>query len=408
MNRVEYKQESKMAGKDSLNKSLILIMSIASGLTVANLYYVQPLLAEIAAYFHIGLGYSGLMATFTQVGDALGLLLILPMADIWEKRKLILTMLSGAFIFLLILFFSPTMSIALFASFGIGFCSVVPQLIIPFAVQLSSPKERGKVIGSIMSGLLIGILLSRVVSGFIGKYMVWKNIYAIAACCMLLLWLVLRFALPQRYGDSNIKYTESLKSMSSLLKQFPVLRESSIIGFMGMLAFSAFWTALTFLLQSSNYHMGADVAGLFGLVGVVGALFSPLAGKLSDKRGPRFTVGINIVVIIAAYVVFAFWGFKVSGLIIGVILLDLGIQSCNVSNQTRIHQLSDEARSRVTSIYMVFYLLGGSLGSLLGALSFQHFGWIGVCFVGFLSQFIAGTVHIRGSGHLLEIQMSRH
>ncbi|WP_394523504.1 MFS transporter [Lacrimispora sp. JR3] len=380
----------------SLNKHLILIMSVASGLTVANIYYIQPLLAGIAQYYHVTQGYSGLLATLTQIGYALGLLLILPLADILEKRRLVLTMLLGAAISLLLLFFSPTITIALFASFGIGFCSVIPQLLIPFAAQLANPKERGKIIGSIMSGLLIGILLSRVVSGFIGRYMMWKNIYFIAAFCMLLLWVALRFILPKSYGDSKIKYIESLKSMIVLIRQFPALREASVVGAMVFLAFSAFWTALTFLLQSSSYHMGTDVAGLFGLVGVVGALFSPWAGKISDKKGARFTVGINIVVIIAAYIVFGIWGFQLCGLIVGVILLDLGVQSCNVSNQTRIHQLSEEARNRITSVYMVSYFLGGALGSWLGTVSFQRFGWIGVCFIGLFSQLIAGYVHING------------
>ncbi len=383
--------------KESLSQSLILIMSIASGLTVANIYYIQPLLAEIARYFHITQGYSGLMATLTQVGYAFGLFLILPLADIFEKRRLILTMLLGSTFFSILLFLSPTITVALIASFGLGFCSVIPQLLIPFAAQLANPNERGKVIGSIMSGLLIGILLARVISGLIGKYMLWKITYILAAFFMILIWLLLRSKLPQSYSNSKINYRESLKSMIPLLKQFPVLRESSIIGALIYFAFSAFWTALTFLLQSPHYNMGTDIAGLFGIVGIVGALFSRLAGKFSDQKGARFTIGINIIVVVIAYGIFSIWGFHLAGLIIGVILLDLGIQSCNVSNQTRIHQLSDEARSRITSIYMVSYFLGGSLGSFLGTYCFQHYGWIGVCIIGLVSQLIAAYIHIKGT-----------
>ena len=402
---MEYSKNSNVK-KESLSKSFILIMSIASGLTVANIYYIQPLLAEIAQYFHVTQGHSGLMATLTQVGYAFGLFLVLPLADIFEKRKLILSMLLGATIFLVLLFFSPTLTIALLASFGVGFCSVTPQLLIPFAAKLANPNERGKVIGSIMSGLLIGILLARVFSGLIGNYMVWKNIYIIAAFGMILIWLILRFTLPQSYGNSKIKYSESLKSMVPLLKRFPILKESSIIGALTFFAFSAFWTALTFLLQSSHYNMGPDVAGLFGIFGIVGALFSRLAGKLSDQKGARFTVGINIIVVIIAYGIFSIWGFHLVGLILGVILLDLGIQSCNVSNQTRIHQLNDEARSRITSIYMVSYFLGGSLGSLLGTYCFQHYGWIGVCMIGLVSQLLAGYVHIRGTKRASNLRLS--
>ncbi|MCC7666245.1 MFS transporter [Liquorilactobacillus satsumensis] len=382
-----------------LNQHLVPIMSVAGAFTVANIYYAQPLLARIAQYYHVAEGSAGLLATLTQIGYALGLLLILPLADLIEKRRLILTMLMGATVFLLLLFFAPNISIAILASFGIGFCSVVPQLLIPFAVQLTNSSERGRVIGSIIGGLLLGILLSRVVSGLVGKYLIWKDMYLIAACMMCLLWISLRIALPKNYGKSSIKYSESLKSMFSLIRQFSVLREASIVGSMGFLAFSTFWTALVFLLQGSPYNMGADVAGLFGLVGIVGALFSKVAGKLSDKKGARFTVGINILVIIVAYLVFVLWGFHLWGLILGVILLDLGVQSSNVSNQARIHQLSDKARNRITSIYMVSYFLGGALGSWLGAFSFQHFGWGGVCVVGLFSQFIAVCAHLSGHQH---------
>lgn len=242
---------------------------------------------------------------------------------------------------------------------------------------------------------MIGILLSRVVSGFVGKYTVWKNMYFIAACLMFLLWIGLRFSLPKNYGDSSVKYSASLTSMVSLIKRFSVLRTSAIVGAMSFLAFSSFWTALTFLLQGQHYHLGSDATGLFGLVGIVGALFSKTAGKLSDKKGTRFTIGLNILITIAAYIVFSLWGFQLWGLILGVILLDLGVQSNNVSNQARIHQLGDQVRNRVTSVYMVSYFLGGALGSWLGAFSFQYFGWLGVCAVGLVSQIIAGCVHLR-------------
>ncbi|MFT8937825.1 MAG: MFS transporter [Liquorilactobacillus sp.] len=392
---MEIKNKKNNSNSTVLNKHLFLIMTISGALIVANIYYIQPLLAQIAQYYHVSKGYSSLLATLTQVGYALGLLMILPLADIIEKRKLILTMLLGAAFFLLLLFFSPTILIALIASFGIGFCSVVPQLLIPLAVQLSKPNERGKIIGSLIGGLLIGILLSRVVSGFVGKYTVWKNMYFIAACLMFLLWIGLRFSLPKNYGDSSVKYSASLTSMVSLIKRFSVLRTSAIVGAMSFLAFSSFWTALTFLLQGQHYHLGSDATGLFGLVGIVGALFSKTAGKLSDKKGTRFTIGLNILITIAAYIVFSLWGFQLWGLILGVILLDLGVQSNNVSNQARIHQLGDQVRNRVTSVYMVSYFLGGALGSWLGAFSFQYFGWLGVCAVGLVSQIIAGCVHLR-------------
>lgn len=378
----------------ALSTAMIWIMSAASGLTVANIYYIQPILAQIAKYYQISQGYAGLLATVTQIGFALGMLLVLPLADMMERRRLILCMLTGAAAFLLLLFFSPCIETAILASLGIGFCSVVPQLLIPFAAQLALPHKRGEVIGSIMSGLLIGILLSRVVSGIISTYMGWQRIYGIAALSMVLLGLALRFLLPENQRESTMTYGDSLRSLAAMICRFPVLRTAVVVGAMAFLAFSAFWTAITFLLQGPPYYLGADGVGLFGLAGIAGALFAPLAGKISDYKGTRFTISLSIGIVIASYVIFSIWEYSLWGLAAGVVLLDLGVQSCNVSNQARIQQLSETARNRITSVYMVSFFLGGSAGSYLAGISFQHFGWTGVCVVGFFSQCIAVCVHL--------------
>lgn len=380
----------------TLSRTLIIVMSIASGVAVANIYYLQPLLGSMAQFFHITQAHAGFIATLIQIGYAGGLLFILPMADILEKRKLICIMLLLSATFLFLFYLSSNVIIASFTAFGIGFTSIVPQLLIPLGAQMSKPEERGKVIGSIMSGLLIGILLSRVLSGMIGNYLGWKSIYLIAMFCMLILAVILRIMLPKCYSSSKITYITSMKSLKSLIVKYYTLRESAIIGAMAFCAFSAFWTALTFLLQGSHYKMGSDIAGLFGLVGVIGALFSPLAGKLSDTKGFRYTVKLTIIIVMISYIVFLIFGFRLCGLIIGVILLDLGVQCCNVSNQANIHRLSEEARNRITAIYMVSFFLGGALGSYLGALIFQHFNWFGVCILGLTTQVVALAVYYKG------------
>lgn len=379
-----------------LTRPLIGILSAASGIAVANIYYLQPLLSQMAADYHITQSSAGLVATLTQIGFAFGLLFLLPLADIVEKRRLIGTVLICASASLTLLYFAPNLIVASIASFAVGFTSIIPQLLIPLGAQLAKPQERGKVIGSIMSGLLIGILLSRVVGGVVGNYFGWKTIYLIAAILMLCLMAILRFRLPKCYALSQIKYRESLKSIPLLMKRFSALRESSVIGAMIFCAFSAFWTALTFLLQGPHYRLGADAAGLFGLVGIIGALFSPIAGRISDQKGARFTVGINIAVIAVSFLVFSIFGYSMAGLIVGVILLDLGVQCGNVSNQTRIQRLNAEARNRVTAIYMISYFLGGALGSYLGAWGFQHYGWAGVCALGLISQGIAAGRFVYG------------
>lgn len=379
--------------KPVLSNLLILVMAIACGLTVANLYYIQPLLADMAKTFNVSQLSIGIAAMLTQIGYAVGMIFILPLGDIKEKRSLIVIVLLCSIISLMSMFFSSNIYILIISSFAVGFTSIIPQLIIPLAAQLSNPEQRGQTIGRIMSGLLIGILLSRTISGLLGSYFGWRTVYLIAAIMMLVLMVILRKFIPLCEPESDIKYTKLLSSMIDLIKNEPVLREASINGALMFSAFSAFWTALIFLLESSHYNLGAEAAGLFGLVGISGALAAPLVGKIADKRGSRFAIGICIIVVIIAYLFFFLFGFKIWGLIIGIILIDLGVQSCNVSNQARIHSLNEKTRNRLNTIYMVSFFLGGALGSFLGTYSYSHFGWYGVCTFGMTTQIIALILH---------------
>ncbi|KEI94322.1 MFS transporter [Clostridium botulinum] len=382
-----------LQAKPILTNLLILVMSIACGLTVANLYYIQPLLADIAKTFHVSQLSIGFAAMLTQIGYAIGMIFILPLGDIKEKRKLIVIMLLCSIISLMSMFFASNIYILTISSFAVGFTSIIPQLIITLAAQLSTPQQRGQTIGTIMSGLLIGILLSRTIGGILGGYFGWRAVYLIAAIMMLTLMLILRKLIPLCQPISDIKYTQLLKSMIHLIKTEPILREASINGALMFSAFSAFWTSLIFLLEGSYYNMGAEAAGLFGLVGIIGALAAPIVGKLADKRGSRFAIGICIIVVIIAYLFFFLFGFKIWGLILGIILLDLGVQSCNVSNQARVHSLKEKTRNRLNTVYMVSFFLGGALGSFLGSYSYSHFGWYGVCTFGMATQIIAIILH---------------
>ncbi|EHJ02256.1 major facilitator superfamily MFS_1 [Clostridium sp. DL-VIII] len=381
-------------GKETITPMLTWIISIACAIIVANIYYIQPLLGELARDFMISQVSAGSIATITQIGFALGIILILPIADIVEKRKLINIMLIFSAISLFIMYYSRSFYIICAASLFIGFTSVITQLLVPIAAQMANKNERGSVIGKITSGLLIGMLLSRVISGLLGNYFNWKTIYLIASIAMIILSIILRILLPQFQPQSEIKYFEAFKSMAKLVRKYNILREASMTGAMVFSAFSAFWTSLTFLLKSPAYHMGSDIAGLFGLLGAVGAFCSPLFGKIADKKGSRFTVGIGIAFVTISYIILIIFGFKLWGLVIGVIILDLGSQICNVSNQTRVQQLTDEARSRVTAIYIFSFFVGGAMGSILGSYCFDYFGWIGVCCYGLLTQIIALSVHM--------------
>ncbi|MBB6713227.1 MFS transporter [Clostridium gasigenes] len=380
----------------TLSSLLILVMSIACGATVANLYYIQPLLADIAKTFHVNQLSIGFAAMLTQIGYAVGMIFILPLGDIKEKRKLIIIMLLCSIIALMSMFFSSNIFTLTLSSFAVGFTSIIPQLIIPLAAQLSDPKQRGQIIGMIMSGLLIGILISRTISGILGGYFGWRTVYLIAAIMMLILMFILRKLIPLCKPVSDLKYTELLKSMIYLIKTEPILRKTSLNGALMFSAFSAFWTALIFLLESSHYNMGSEAAGLLGLVGISGALAAPIVGKMADNRGPRFAIGISIIVVIISYLFFFIFGFKIWGLILGIIFLDLGVQSCNVSNQAIVQALNEKTRNRLTTIYMVSFFLGGAVGSFLGSYSYSHFGWYGVCIFGMATQIIAIILYKTG------------
>lgn len=376
-----------------LTKLLISIMAITCGLTVANLYYIQPLLGDMAKSFNVHEVSVGSAAMLTQIGYAVGMIFILPLGDIKERKNLITIMLLFSVISLFTMAFSQNIYMLIISSFAVGFTSIIPQLIIPLAAQLSNPSERGKIIGTVMSGLLIGILVSRTISGLIGNYFGWRVVYIVAAIMMIILTLVLRKVIPITNPVSEVRYFDLLKSLPKLIKEEPILREASLNGALMFAAFSAFWTALTFLLESSHYNLGSQAAGLLGLVGIVGALAAPLVGKLADKKGSRYVIAICIVIVSLSYILFLALGFKMIGLIIGVILLDLGVQSSNISNQARVHSMNEEKRNRINTVYMVSFFLGGSLGSFLGSSAYSNFGWFGVCIFGIITQIIALFIH---------------
>jgi predicted MFS family arabinose efflux permease len=306
------------------------------------------------------------------------------LGDRYNRRTLITGMLIAVTIALVLVAVSPTITVLAISCVALGVTTVVPQIIIPLSASLAAPSERGRVVGTVMSGLLIGVLLARTVSGAVSAYFGWRMMYWIAAAMMVLLAIVLRFLLPDNRVHSTMNYWQLLRSLGGLVRTEPVLREASIFGGLAFGAFSAFWVTLAFFLEGSPYHYGSAVAGLFGLVGVVGASAASFVGRLTDRIDARYTVGIALLIILAAFVCMWLTGDWLWGLIIGVILLDLGTQSNQVSNQARIYSLNPEARSRLNTVFMVAYFVGGSLGSYLGTLGWSFAGWSGVCSVGCL------------------------
>ncbi len=381
---------------EKLGRNLIWMMAIASGAAAANLYYNQPLLAIIAQSFQTSEHSVGLIPMLTQIGYAIGIFLLVPLGDLVERRRLILTMLVATAFALGVAALAPNFTWLVGASLAIGMTTIVAQLIVPFAANLASPQARGKVVGMVMSGLLIGILLARTVSGFVGANFGWRSMYWIASVLMILLALALSKLLPKSQPTLRVPYLKLMQSLFELIRQ-PVLQEASLAGAMSFAAFSAFWSTLVFLLAQPPYHYGSEVAGLFGLVGVVGAAAAPLVGKLADRRSPKLTVALGLTITTISFLVFWWQGHQLVGLIFGVILLDLGVQTTMVSNQARIYSLPPEAHSRLNALYIMFYFLGGALGSFLGAYGWSRWQWNGVCAVSLLMLAIAFTTFFKRS-----------
>jgi predicted MFS family arabinose efflux permease len=362
--------------------ALLWLLAVAAGVTVANLYFSQPLLALIGAAFGAGAHETGLVSTLTQAGYAAGMLLVVPLGDSAERRRLLTLTCAAATLMLLAVALSPNLPALLASSFALGLATCAPQLLVPYAAGLVPVAERGRAIGKVMSGLLIGILLSRTASGFVGAHLGWRAIYFIAFGAMAALTVLLRFALPRQAPERRVPYLDLLRSLPGLLQKEPLLRRHALLGALAFAAFSAFWTTLVYLLKSPPYHYGADVAGLFGVVGVVGALFAPLAGRLADRHGSRFVNGLALACVLASWIVFALLWRWLAGIALGVLLLDLGVQSNHIGNQARVLGLSSEFRNRLNTIYMVAYFTGGALGSTLGASAFSAFGWTGTSALG--------------------------
>ncbi|MDF2433757.1 MAG: hypothetical protein JWP44_3388 [Mucilaginibacter sp.] len=375
-----------------LTSLTLWIMTIATGLVVANLYYNQPLLEDIARTFHTSKGKAGLVSLLTQIGYAIGMLFLVPLADMVKRKRLMLIVFAFIVLSLLITAFAQSINILIFASFLLGASSMIPQLLVPMAAHLARPEERGRKIGVIMSGLLIGILLSRTFSGYIGAYFGWRAVFYIAAGIMLLMWLMIGLFLPEVEPDYKGSYGKLMASLADLIKNEPKLRLAALRGALCFACFSAFWTTVVFLLHQ-NFNLGSAVAGEFGLVGAFGALAAGLMGRLSDKMDAYKLSGYTLLLILISFVIFIFSGHSIPGLIIGVIVLDMGVQATHISNQSIIFALDAKARNRINTIYMVAYFIGGAVGTLISTQLWKNYEWTGVCITGMAISLLTLIIH---------------
>ena len=358
------------------------MLAVACGAVVANLYYAQPLLHTIARSFHAGSGTTGLIVTFSQIGYAIGLALILPLGDLLNRRRLVPTILFGTAAALALSSVAPDIGVLIALALFVGLGSVAAQILVPLAAELARDGERGKVVGRVMSGLLMGILLARTLSGLVAGATSWRVVYIAAAALAIGLAIVLARSLPAEHERPRLHYGALLRSTASLFGSEPLLRRRGAYGALGFAAFSVLWTTIAFMLSGPPYHYGASVIGLFGLVGAAGALCAMFAGRLVDRGWHPYTTALFSFGIVVSF--FPIWlgRHSLAWLIVGITVLDLGVQGLHVTNQGLIYTLAPHARSRVNSSYMVCFFIGGAVGSSIAGFVYDAGGWAAVCVLG--------------------------
>jgi len=346
-------------------------MAAACGLSVANLIYAQSLLVTMAHSFATSADQIGFVLTLGLLGYAVGAILIVPLGDKYNQRSLIAIMLCVVAIALATMAAAPTVTLLVIASFCVGLTSILTELIIPFAARLVPSNERGRIVGTMASGVLVGTLLANILSGFVGKYLGWQAMYWIAAALMIVLAIVTHTLLPSdRSAKSEVSYPQLLGSLWNILRSEPVLQEICFIGILVYGAFNVFWVTLSFFLETPPYHYQSDVVGLFGLTGIVGALAASYVGKFADHKDARRVNVVALPITLLSFIVMWLTGQWLIGLIIGAMLLELGVQSSLVANEARTYSLDSAAWNRLNTIRIFVSATGGSLGSMLGA-----FGW---------------------------------
>jgi predicted MFS family arabinose efflux permease len=379
--------------KPHLTTTTLWVMTLTTGLVVANLYYNQPLLNDMAETFHVSNGKVGQVSMLTQIGYAVGILFVIPMADMVKRKRLMLIEFAFIVLALLLTALAPNIHILVLSGFLLGAASIMGMLLVPMAAHLADPAERGKKIGFIMSGLLIGILLSRTLSGFVGAHFGWRSMYFIAAGIMVILWLLIYLLLPEVEPDYKGNYRQLMRSLVDLVKNEPKLRLAALRGALCFACFSAFWTSLVFMLKQ-NFNEGSDVAGAFGLAGAFGAIAAGLMGRLSDKMDAYKLSTITLALVLVSFIIFWFSAYSIIGLIIGVIIMDMGVQATHISNQAIIFSLDPAARNRINTVYMVTYFVGGATGTYLATRVWDAYNWPGICVIGIALSTLAIVIHL--------------
>ena len=361
---------------------LVLLLAVSCGVTVANLYYAQPLLAVLRKDFQVGPAAAGSLITVTQVGYATGMLLLVPLGDRLENRRLVTLQLSLTAAALVVAGTAPTFGVLLGACLVIGLTAVVAQELIPYAADLASDETRGRIVGRVVSGLLTGILLSRVLGSLLADATSWRAVYLVSAGLTGALVVTLRLALPPRQPTTSIPYGQLLLSTIGLFRQHQALRRRALYQAAMFGAFSAFWTTIAFVLTSAPYHYSEFGIGMFALAGAAGAVVAPLAGRWADSGLARPMTAAALIAGTAAFGLASVGRQHVVLLALAAVLLDGAVQTTLIMGQHRIYRIDPTARARLNSAFVATFFLGGAVGSQLGSIAYHAWGWTALTLFG--------------------------
>ncbi|GEC91666.1 MFS transporter [Brevibacillus brevis] len=373
----------KVTAKAPMPRYVTLLFAVACGMSVANIYFAQPLLDHLSIEFGIDYSIIGILITLTQIFYAVGLLLLVPLGDLWNQRRLIIGQMFLSVVALVIVGTASTSTVLFAGIAAVGLLAVVTQTIVAFAATMAAPVERGRVVGVVTSGIVIGILLARTIAGVLTDLAGWRSVYLVSAAFLFFMVCVLFRVLPNREREVKpLSYLQLLGSVLMLFAQERLLRIRSVLAMLIFAAFSILWTPLVLPLSAPPLSLSHTAIGAFGLAGVAGALAAARAGRLADRGYGQRTTGLALSLLLLSWLLISYIEQSLFALAIGIVLLDLAVQAVHVTNQSMIFTLGAEARSRLTAGYMVFYSIGSSVGSIASTYIYAHFGWEGVCLLG--------------------------
>ena len=375
------------------SRGKIVMMAVIAGAVITNIYCTQPILPLIRAGFKVDLSMVDLVAAAALLGFSTGLALLLPLGDRFDRRRLVLVQIALAFVFGIAAAVSPSIWTLIAASFGLGIVSCVPQQLVPFAAVMSRPTERGRNVGTVVSGIMVGILVGRTIAGVIGATLGWRAVYGFEAAFMVPVWFGAASLLPRGVPSTDLSYGRLLASLWPLARDNRPIRESMIVQALLWACFNAFWVNLAALLATGPWHLGSAWAGGFGIIGAAGAFAASFGGRASDRLGTRAVVGASIGIVTLAYLLLSGANSSLTFLVIGVIVLDIGVQAGLVSNQTRAFAVDPKAQGRINSLYMTATFFGGAVGTVVSGWLMSRFGWTGIVAFGIALGLVAAAIH---------------